>query len=197
MQYINQLDYSHVIYHTKVKMEGVTKEDMLSNVARSGCGLCCACMAVDILIDKHLSVEESVRISEESLANHSVGTDMHVFGPAFSEKFGLSYSNTDSLDEAISHLQAGGVIIAHVGVPIGEEIGLFTKKGHYILLVSTDGKEFCILDPSYSPDKFKEPARAGRVNESHAPYLYCDVDTVHAERKIGRDVVYNLFARKR
>ena len=196
MQYINQLDYSHIIYHTRVKMEGVTKEDMLRNVAMSGCGLCCACMAVDILTDKHLSVDESVKISEESVANHSVGTDMHIFGPAFSEKFGLSYSNTDSLDEAISHLQAGGVIIAHVGVPIGEEIGLFTKKGHYILLVSTDGKEFCFLDPSYTTEKFKIPERAGKINEENAPFLYTDVFNVDNQIKPNK-TKYHLFARKK
>ena len=108
-------------------------------------------MTVDLLTNEKLSIEECVRLSEECVANHTIGTDMTILGPVAAEKFGLSYSNTDSLDEAIRHLQAGGLIIANVGVPTGKEIGLFTKFGHYILLVATDGKEFCILDPSYTP----------------------------------------------
>ena len=121
---------------------------------------------------------------------------MNILGPVIAEKFGISYSKTSDLDEAIKHVQAGGVIVAHVGVPECKEIGLFTKGGHYILLVSTDGHEFCILDPSYTPEKFTIPERAGRVNFENAPYLYCDVNTVDSETKLGR-VKYHLFARKK
>ena len=85
----------------------------------------------------------------------------------------------------------------HVGVPEGQEIGLFTKGGHYMLLVSTDGKEFCILDPSYSDEKFKIPERVGRVDESRAPYLYADVETVHSETRVGVKTKYHMFKRKR
>lgn len=196
MQYLNQYDYAHIPYHHKVKHEGLTEEEKTSNVRRSGCGLCCACMTVDLLTDKSLSVEECVRLSEECVANHTVGTDMTILGPTVAEKFGLLYSNTDSLDEAIRHLQSGGVIIANVGVPEGAEIGLFTKYRHYISLIATDGKEFCILDPSYTPDKFTIPERAGKVNTDNAPYLYADVATVYAEARVGR-VRYHLFARKK
>ena len=194
MKYINQLEYQHIPYPTKVKQEGFAPDGYPSTVRSSGCGLCCACMAVDMLTDTTLEVEECVRMSRECVANHSRGTDMNIFGPVLAERFGLDYSKTSDLDEAIHHLQAGGAIIAHVGVPEGAEIGLFTKGGHYILLVSTDGKEFTILDPSYTPDKFTIPERAGRVDFSHAPYLYCDVKTVDSECKPGR-VKYHLFKR--
>lgn len=89
----------------------------------------------------------------------------------------------------------GGQVIAHVGVPEGKEIGLFTKGGHYILLTSTDGEKFCILDPSYTPDKFIIPERAGKVDTSHAPFLYCDVNTVLAEGRTRRKF-FHLFSRK-
>ena len=81
-------------------------------------------------------------------------------------------------------------------VPEGEEIGLFTKHGHYISLISTDGKDFCILDPSYTADKFNIPERAGKVDTSHAPYLYCDVHVVDRETKATK-VKYYMFSRKR
>ena len=99
-------------------------------------------------------------------------------------------------DKAVEHLRDGGAIIAHVGIPEGASIGLFTKSGHYISLISTDGKEFCILDPSYSDEKYKIPERIGRVNESNAPYLYADINTLHSETKPGR-TKYHLFARKK
>ena len=81
-----------------------------------------------------------------------------------------------------------------MGVPEGKETGLFTKVGHYILLVSTDDKEFCILDPNYSPEKFTIPEREGRVNTRNAPCLYCDVNTVDSETRPNR-VKYFMFKR--
>ena len=196
MKYVNQLDYPDLPYYTRVKVEGLTREEMYRTVALSGCGLCCSCMAVDILTDKTLGIEECVRISEDCVANHAVGTDMHVLGPVIGEMFGLDYSSTNELDEAIRHIQAGGVAIALVWCRSEEEPGLFTKRGHYILLVSTDGEEFCILDPAYEPGKFDTPARAGKVNDKNAPYLYCDVNLVHAETKPER-TRYFLFKRSK
>jgi hypothetical protein len=196
MKYINQLEYAHLPYPTKIKLENIPDEKKKTTVRSSGCGLCCACMTVDLLTDKSLDIEECVRIAEGCLANHGVGTDMSILAPVIAEKFGLSYSKTNDLEMAIEHLRAGGVIIAHVGIPKDATIGLFTKSGHYISLISTDGKEFCILDPSWSEEKYKIPERLGRVNEDNYPYLYCDVNTVHSETKPGR-TKYHLFSRKK
>ncbi len=196
MRYINQLEYAHLPYPTKIKMEGIPEEKKKTTVRSSGCGLCCACMTVDLLTDQSLDIEECVLIAEECGANHSVGTNMTVLAPVIAEKFGLYYSKTNDLDEAVAHLRNGGAIIAHVGVPQDAPIGLFTKGGHYISLISTDGEEFCILDPSWSAEKYKIPERVGRVNEENLPYLYCDVNTVHSETKRGR-TKYHLFARKK
>ena len=179
----------------KVKVEGFAPDGYPSTVRGSGCGLCSVCMAIDIITDTTLDIEECVNISKSCVANHSRGTDMNILGPVIAEKFGIEYSKTSDLGEAISHLQNGGVIVVHVGVPEGKEIGLFTKGGHYMLLVSTDGKEFCILDPSYKSGKFDIPERAGKVNDAHAPFLYCDVKTLDAQGRIGRPT-YHLFARK-
>ena len=121
---------------------------------------------------------------------------MTILAPVIAEKFDLAYKGTSNLDEAIRHLQAGGAIVGHMGVPEGAEIGLFTKWGHYIFILSTDGEDFCILDPSYTPEKFTIPERAGRVNTDRAPYLYCNVHTLDGETKPNK-IKYHLFARKR
>ena len=179
-------------------MEGLTDEQRTTNVAASGCGLCCSCMVVDYLTDKTLELEECVRLSEQCVANHSPGTDLGVLGPAVAEKFGLNYKKSNELEEVIAHLRDGGVAIVLVGVPKGQKRGLFTGWGHYMLLLSTDGEQFCILDPSYTEEKFKSPDRAGRVNENNAPYLYCDVKTVDAEEfTVFEWGKYHLFSRKK
>ncbi len=194
MRYINQLEYPHVPYYTRVKVEGLTREEMKRNVALSGCGLCCACMAVDHLTDKTLDIEECVRIAEDCVANYAVGTDMNVLGPAVAEKYGLVYTATNDLSALIRHVQAGGVAAALVGIPAEGQIGLFTDGGHYIFLLSTDGEEFCFMDPAYTPDRYTIPERIGRVNFANAPYLYASVSDVdrEAKPKWGK---YHMFAR--
>jgi len=194
MKYINQLDYAHVPYRTNTKNDAIL--DKKKDVARSGCGLCALCMVIDLLTSEELSVEECVRMAEDCGASYGVGTDMSMLGAVAAEKFDIDYSQTFSLDEVIEHLRRGGQVIALMVVPEGEKTGLFTDGGHYINLISTDGEEFCILDPHYMDGRYDIPERAGKVDTTHAPYLYCDVNLVHAQTKTYRER-YHLFSRKR
>ncbi len=195
MKYINQLQYKHIPYPTKLDLD-IEESKKNTTVSSSGCGLCSVCMMLDILTDKSLSLEEAVKISGDCGANRGIGTNMSIFGPVIAEKFDLDYSNTSDLDEAIRHLQNGGQIVVHVVIPEEGKLGLFTKGGHYMSIISTDGKEFCILDPSYTPEKFHIPEREGKVNEKNAPFLYCDVNIVHAEAHKEKPK-YHLFSRKK
>lgn len=196
MKYINQLEHPDVVYYTNVKRERYTREQMKSSIKASGCGLCSLCMAIDILTDKSLSLEESVKISEDCGANGGPGTSMPILAPVIAEKFALEYLHTVELGEVIEHLRGGGVAIALVGVPEGERVGLFSEEGHYILLVSTDGKEFCILDPYHHEGKYERPERVGKINYDNFPFLYCDVNVLHAQTH-RPTVKYFLFRRKR
>lgn len=195
MRYWNQLNYRHIPYHTHTNMN-VSAGEKLRNVARSGCGLCAACMMVESLTNYSLDVADCVKIAEECEASHAHGTDMAVLGPVLAKIFGLVYTATNDLEHVKRHLQCGGKVIARMGVPEGKEIGLFTKWEHFIYLDSTDGEEFCILDPSYTEKKFDLPERAGKVNDKNAPYLYCDVNVFHAETVTGA-AKYYLFSRKK
>lgn len=194
MNYINQLEYEHIPYPTRIMDEAYAPYGKPTTVKSSGCGLCSVCMAIDLLTDTSFDIADCVLISMECSANHSTGTDMNVLGPVISEKFGIEYSKTSDTQEAIAHLRRGGVIVVHVGIPEGKEIGLFTKAGHYMLIISTDGEEFCFLDPSYTPEKYTIHERAGRVNTANAPYLYCNVQTMESETKPGK-VRYHMFNR--
>ena len=192
MRYLNQLEYRHIKYYHNAENGG--PPEGRDNVATSGCGLCSTCMVVELLTDKEFSIEDCVKLSESCGGNHRIGTDMCFLGPAVAEKFGLAYRNTDSPKELLDHLHRGGMAVVHVGVKEGEEYGLFTKRGHLMAVISADGDEVCILDPSYTTDKFTLPGREGKVNFASAPYLYCDIKTLDGETKPDR-VSYHLFAR--
>lgn len=192
MKYLCQLDYPHIPYPTRMTEDPPA---LHTTVKSSGCGLCSACMVADMLTDKVFTIEEAVAMSVEAGANPHAGTNMPIFGPVFAERFGLTMAMSNDLDEAIAHLQKGGKIIAHMGIPEGATIGLFTKGGHYVVLVDTDGEQFTVLDPSYDTGKFDIPERKGRVDDSNAPFLRCPVKTLDSETKPGKTKYY-LFARK-
>ena len=89
MKYVNQLEYEHIPYPTRVKEEAYAPSGMKSTVRSSGCGLCSVCMAIDIITDTTLDIEECVKISCDCVANHARGTDMNILGPVIAEKFDI------------------------------------------------------------------------------------------------------------
>ena len=198
MKYINQLEYPDIPYRTFAADNTKTEEERMRTFAKSGCGLACSCMMVDHLTTQELSPEDAVKMSELSAANRSRGTDMRDLAPMLAESFGLNYKFSSDLEEAIAALKDGAHIIAHVRINPETGLSLFTNSGHYISLISTDGKDFCVLDPSYRPEKFEREDRKGRVNTSHAPYLYCDIEAAHEDtiKETGR-FKYYIFSRKK
>ncbi len=191
MLYLNQLDYRHIPYNHNVNHGGVPEERR--NCATSGCGLCSLCMVVDHLTTKHLDLEECVRLSEENGANHAIGTDMKILAPIVAKMFDLELNMTNSVEELVEHLRCGGEAIVHVSVREGR-ISLFTKGGHYMVILSTDGKEVCILDPSYTDTKFEEEGRREKVRVN-APFVYCSLEDIMIQTD-NRDPGFYLFKRK-
>ena len=192
MKYISQLEYEHVPYVNNTKTSPT-----VSNVRMTGCGLCCLAMMLEHITTDTLSVQELVSLSEQSGANGGRGTDMSILAPVIASKFNLDYKKTSELSEAISHLRSGGHVIAHVvSRERGAVHGLFTDFGHYISLLSTDGKDFCYFDPSYRTEKFSTPERAGKINVDNFPYLYCDVNMLDGECEREK-AKYHLFSRKK
>ena len=194
MKYLNQLEYPHIPYFHPTDTPGGTR-GADKTVATSGCGLCAVAMAVDLLTGETVELEESVKWALECGANHGAGTDMTLYGPVIAEKFRLSYEETEELETVVTHLQKGGQVVARVHGDGEDAVGLFSHRGHFICLIGIEDDEFCILDPSYTLDKFTLPERAGRVRTEKAPYLYCKKEDLHADR--AKEVVpYYLFAKK-
>ena len=192
MLYLNQLDYRHIHYEHNVENGGVPQERR--NVATSGCGLCSACMVVDHLTAHHLSLDECIRLSYSTGANRHVGTRMMLLGPAVAEKFGLHFETTADISKMLDCLQKGGRAIINVGGSHDDYVGLYSKGGHYILGVSFDGKELCILDPSYKEAKYEVEPHFGKVRVDY-PFTYCAPQTIVDDTQ-NRETPYYLFWRK-
>lgn len=193
MLYINQLEHPHIRYEHNVDNGGVPSERQ--RVSTSGCGLCSLCMVVEHLTMHTLSIEDCVQLSYDSHANGNVGTDMEFLGPAAAEKFGLQCERTRDTELLIQWLQAGGEAVINVGGDDENGNGVFTHHGHYIVAVSYENGEFCLLDPSYSEKKFVDNGNAHKVRVN-APFIYCSRQVLEEEACGKRDLPLYLFKRK-
>ena len=193
MLYLNQLEYPHLKYDHNMAHGG--PPEGRNSVKTSGCGLCCACMVVDHLTDKSLPIEDCVRLSEENGANLNLGTSMDVLGKIIADMYDLEFSYTNDIDCAIACLQKGGRVAALVSGDREDHKGLFSRRAHYILLLSYDGEEFSILDPSFTDKKYTEEGRVGRVRVDK-PFVYTSKKEIVLATET-KDPKYYLFSRKR
>ena len=190
MLYINQGNYPDMPFPNNVE-GGCPPEKQ--NIAKAGCGICSACMVVDHLTTQSLSLEECVQMAVETKANLRPGTSMVKLAPALVKKFGLKFSHTADKAEMLACLHRGGRVIVNVANRPDGTPGLFTKGGHYMVLVSADGERICFLDPNLD-EKYKEEAMKEKVDTRSAPILYCDADLLEYETE-NREIKYYLFER--
>ena len=172
MLYLNQRDHRHIPYLHDTANGGAPEHRR--NIATSGCGLCCLCMTVEHLTGEILELTECVRLSEESGANFCAGCSMRILGPVAAERYGLTYGRTGDAAEMLAHLRAGGEVIVNVRRKDDGTPGIFTARGHYMLLTGTDGKTVTVMDPNYVKNKYKAQEEAGLIRVEE-PLLYCDL----------------------
>lgn len=193
MLYLNQLEYEQIPYRHDLNHGGAPEGK--NTVAAAGCGPCSLCMIVENLTTAKLDLEDCLEMSVNLRANMEPGTDLKILGPAVAEKFGLAYKTTSDVGELAEHLRRGGMAVANSGGDYEGHIGVFTHGGHYVVVVSVDGDEVCILDPSYRKGKYEEEGRKGKVHVAE-PFAYCSLDVLK-EDCANRDPSFYLFARKR
>lgn len=192
MLYLNQLEYPQIVYNHNMAHGG--PPEGRTSVRTSGCGLCCACMVVDHLAGKELPIEDCVKLSEENGANLDLGTDMRVLAPIVAEKYDLAYAESQDKDEMLAWLKAGGEAIAWTAGDHDSKIGLFSNRGHYILLTAVVDDWVQIMDPSYKEGKFAVAGRVERVRVE-TPFVYAMPDDVQEECRKDRPKYY-MFKKK-
>ena len=192
MLYLNQLDYRHIHYEHNLDHGGVPQERR--NMATSGCGVCSACMMVEHLTMHHLSIDECIRLVYQVGASRNIGTTMSILGPALANRFNLRYEASKDMEAVKNCLQTGGRVIINVGGNHDDHIGLYSRGGHYIIAIAYDGKELCILDPSYTDGKYEEEGRRGKVRVEY-PFTYCDPQCIIDDTQ-NRETPFYLFWRK-
>lgn len=193
MRYLNQLDYEDMPYPTDIE-HPESEFAVHGNVRMAGCGLCSACMVVDKLCAVPFSLVECRDLSVSIGANHAIGTDMRILAPAVAKRFNLQLLITDDISELTDCLHAGGAAIINVGGDHDSYIGTFSSIGHYIVAIQEVNNEFCLLDPSWTKDKYRTEPRCSRVRQ-HGNLLYATAEVVQKDVET-RIPAYFLFFKR-
>ena len=192
MYYLNQLNYENIPYPTNAD-DPESKFAKHGNIRIAGCGLCSICMIIDRLCTVSFSLEECRDLSVSVKANHEAGTDMQILAPVVAKKFDLQLGMTDDPAQMAECLHNGGAAVINVGGDHGTHIGTFSNGGHYIVAISESGGEFCLLDPSWTPEKYSDEPRRSRVRQ-HGIYLYASANILQQDTA-NRSPAYYLFNR--
>lgn len=126
----------------------------------SGCGPTSLAMIVATFADKSVTPKEMAELGVSSGAAFSGGTKHKPILDAAVKKYGITYTETSSIDSAIEAVKAGALV--YIG---GQGAAPFTAEGHIVVMrsITADG-QIVIADPYrnaadvYSP----ETVEAGR-----------------------------------
>jgi hypothetical protein len=197
MKFVDQLDYPHIPYITRLDLDGEDREKGKSTTIKSsGCGLCSAIMVLDRLVpNAEFSLEEAVELSYSVGANRRFGTSYKKFAPAFAEKFGLKYECTPDPERMLFCLRTGGVAVVNVAGDKDGRSGIFSHVGHYVTVIAeeTDSR-LAILDPAYQEGRYDTEERKGKVEVTHGVIALCSLETL-VEDATTTFPAYHLFWR--
>ena len=181
MKHINQQDYEHIPYITRIEEQGEGYEKgQKTTVKSSGCGLCSSIMIADRLLPNcEFSLEDALALSYEAKANCGAGTNYKRYVPRFAERMGLEYQTSSDPQDLIHCLQTNGAAVVHVGGDRDGRVGVFSHIGHYIVAIGVerDGR-IAVLDPSLKPGKYEEEGRKGKVEMKNGVIALTDLETL-------------------
>jgi hypothetical protein len=184
--YYNQNYYAAYTYPSKSKPDATIKS--------SGCGVCCAAMIVENLTGKRFPPPVAVAFALAHKARSETGTDMKVLAPQIAKVFGLEYTRTNDEQLLLNHLQKGGLAIANVGGNRKGWTGVFSDRGHYVVVAGINRNMMVVLDPGYYRGKFNKPGRTGKV-EVKGNECLCDISILSGDTA-NRTPAYYLFNKK-
>ena len=193
MKYLNQLHYPHIPYPTNLDDPNDHRWHQ-GSVKDAGCGLCSACMIVDQLLTKPFSLRDCLALSVSTGANRGFGTNMRILGPAVAERFDLDYKQSDDIRTAIEALRDGARIIVNVGGDREGYRGVFCDVGHYMVVISGNDRELCLLDPMWDRRRYTALAQQGKVRM--AGKFVCCAPEVLDQDASNRSPRYHIFRRR-
>lgn len=164
--YFNQRNYATTPYQHPAHPN--------ATVQTSGCGVCCAAMALANLTDHTMSAPDMAQYSISHGARDDYGTNLYTLLSALKADYpGFDYRVTNNKDELIAHLASGGAAIVNVGGDRGSYKGIFCTTGHFVYVAGlTADKQTIILDPDMYSGKYSGWRAAHVTVDGNS--LYCD-----------------------
>lgn len=162
LTYISQIDSRWKYYpYTSIGNSSQT-------IGSSGCGVASATMIIDSIVG-NVSITE---LTDCFVANGYRSANSGTYWSAYravANEFNIEYCETNNIDEMINLLRNNHYIIASCGN------GLFTSRGHYIVLYGIDGDTIKIYDPYLYSGKFDVSTRRGKV-VVNGNTVYCSIN---------------------
>lgn len=162
LTYISQIDSRWRYYpYTSIGNSSQT-------IGSSGCGVTSATMIIDSIVGNVSITELADCFVSNGYRSANSGTYWSAYR-AVADEFNIEYCETSNIDEMINLLRNNHYIIASCGN------GLFTSRGHYIVLYGIDGDTIKIYDPYLYAGKFDTATRRGKVTVN-GNTVYCSID---------------------
>lgn len=154
MFYYNQMDYDNIKYDNP-------STSKVETIRTSGCGVCAPCIAVNNLVGSELySVSKMTKLSLASGARDNSGTNLNTLLKAVCrEHSNLSFTTTTDENKVISHIKAGGMVIANQG----DAYNVFSSAGHFVVLDKMEGSNINVIDPQLYSGKYDDFDRPNRI----------------------------------
>ena len=154
MYYYNQMDYENIKYDNP-------STSKVETVKSSGCGVCAPCIAINNLVGSELyTVSKMTKLSLECGARDNWGTNLNTLLKAVCrEHSNLSFTTTTDESKVVSHIKAGGIVIANQG----DAYNVFSSAGHYVVLNKMDGSNINVIDPQLYSGKYDDFDRPNRI----------------------------------
>lgn len=153
MFYYNQRNYENITYPSSNHKNATIKS--------GGCGVCSTAIVVNNLAGKELFTVKSMRdLAIDSGARVAEGTDVNKLLKAIEKKYPkFTHKITNSEDELIKHLKAGGMAIANQG----NKYNVFSSAGHFIACVGMSGNNIEVYDSDMYSGKYNTKTRQARI----------------------------------
>lgn len=129
-------------------------------IKSSGCGVTAAAMIISNLTKEKVTPDVMADYSVKyGYRIDGVGTSFSLY-PAIAKKYNLNCTQTNSIEEAISCVKSGGMVVCSTN---GGANGLFSTGGHLFVMCGIEGKICIFADPYLYDGKYNISFRKNKA----------------------------------